>query len=134
MSKVAYRLVAGHREFFSKLTRLAWGRDPEPSSYVLSRWVFLRLLGLVYVIAFLSLRGQVVGLIGEHGILPVSDFLQAVQHNFGSEAYRLFPTLAWISSSDSALKLLCSVGALFWTAGDSRPSEPIRRIAGSPIS
>jgi hypothetical protein len=113
VSKAAYRLVAGHREFFSKLTRLAWGRDPEPSSYVLSRWVFLRLLGLVYVIAFLSLRGQVVGLIGAHGILPVSDFLQAVQHNFGSEGYRLFPTLAWISSSDSALKLLCSVGALF---------------------
>ena len=113
VSKAAYRLVAGHREFFSKLTQLACGRDPEPSSYVLSRWVFLRLLGLVYVIAFLSLRGQVVGLIGAHGILPVGDFLQAVQHNFGSEGYRLFPTLAWISSSDSALKLLCSVGALF---------------------
>ena len=94
-------------------SELAWGRDPEPSSYFLSRWVFLRLLGLVYVIAFLSLRGQVVGLIGAHGILPISDFLQAVQHNFGSEGYRLFPTLAWISSSDSALKLLCSVGALF---------------------
>ena len=113
VSKAAYRLVAGHREFFSKLTRPACGRDPEPSSYVLSRWVFLRLLGLVYVIAFLSLRGQVVGLIGAHGILPVGDFLQAVQHNFGSEGYRLFPTLAWISSSDSALKVLCSVGALF---------------------
>ena len=113
VSEAAYRLVADHRGFFSKLTRLAWGRDPEPSSYVLSRWVFLRLLGLVYVIAFLSLRGQVVGLIGAHGILPAGNFLQAVQRNFGSEGYRLFPTLAWISSSDAALKLLCSVGALF---------------------
>jgi len=113
VTKAVYRLVAGHRRFFSILTRLAWGRDPEPSSYVLSRWVFLRLLGLVYVIAFLSLRGQVVALIGAHGILPVSDFLQAVQRNFGSEGYRLCPTLAWISSSDSALKLLCSFGALF---------------------
>jgi hypothetical protein len=112
VSEAAYRLAADHREFFSKLTRLAWGLDPEPSSYVLSRWVFLRLLGLVYVIAFLSLRGQVVGLIGAHGILPADNFLQAVQHNFGAEGYRLFPTLAWISSSDAALKLLCSVGAL----------------------
>ena len=58
VSEAAYRMVADHRGFFSKLTQLAWGRDPEPSSYVLSRWVFLRLLGLVYVIAFLSLRGR----------------------------------------------------------------------------
>ena len=113
LSEATYRLVADHRGFFSKITRLAWGRNPAPSSYVLSRWIFLRLLGLVYLIAFLSLRGQVVGLIGAHGILPVSNFLQALQRNFGSESYRLFPTLAWISSSDAALKLLCSMGALF---------------------
>ena len=112
VSEGAYRVVADNRAFFSKLTRLAWGRNPQPSSYVLSRWVFLRLLGLVYVIAFLSLRGQVLGLIGAHGILPVGNFLQTVQSNFGAEGYCLFPTLAWISSSDAALKLLCSVGAL----------------------
>src|ERR1700730_8717211 len=113
VSEAAYRLVADHRGFFSKLTMLAWGRDPQPSSYVLSRWVFLRLLGLGYVVAFLSLRGQVVGLIGARGILPAGDFLQAVQQNFGSAGYRLFPSLAWISSSDATLKLLCGVGSLF---------------------
>src|SRR5579863_6825457 len=113
MSEAAYRMVADRRQLFSKITMLALGRDPDRSSYVLSRWVFLRLLGLVYVIAFLSLRVQVAGLIGAHGILPVGDFLKAVQANFGSEAHRLFPTLAWISSSDAALKLLCSIGALF---------------------
>src|SRR5579862_2357057 len=112
VSEAAYRLVEDHRGFFSKLSRLAWGRDPAPSSYVVSRWFFLRLLGLIYVIAFLSLRVQVVGLIGAQGILPASNFLQAVQQRFGSESYRLLPTLAWISSSDAALKLLCSVGAL----------------------
>src|ERR1035437_3158627 len=112
VSEAAYRLVADHREFFLKLTRLVWGRDPEPSSYVLSRWVFLRFIGLVYVIAFLSLWVQVVGLIGAHGILPAGDFLQAVQREYGSAGYRLVPTLAWISSSDAALKLLCCVGAL----------------------
>ena len=111
-NEAAYRVVADHREFFSKLTWLVLGRQPKPSSYVLSRWVFLRLLGLVYAIAFLSLRVQVIGLIGAHGILPVGNFLQQVQRNFGSEAHRLFPTLAWISSSDAALKLLCSFGAL----------------------
>jgi hypothetical protein len=51
-------------------------------------------------------------LIGANGILPAGDFLQAVQREYGSAGYRLVPTLAWISSSDTALKLLCSVGAL----------------------
>lgn len=113
VSEAFYRLVADHREFFSKLTQLAIGRNPEPSSYVLTRWVFLRLLGLVYVIAFLSLLVQIAGLIGTHGILPAGDFLQAVHQNFGSAAYHLFPTLAWISSNDAALKLLCGVGSSF---------------------
>ena len=65
-----YRLVAGNRDFFSRLTHLAWGRDPQPASHLLSRWIFLRLLGLVYVIAFLSLHGQITGLVGAQGMLP----------------------------------------------------------------
>ena len=75
VSEAAYRLVAERHEDSSLSSPgWPWGRDPEPSSYVLSRWVFLRLLGLVYVIAFLSLWGQLVGLIGAHGILPVGQF------------------------------------------------------------
>jgi lipase maturation factor 1 len=113
LRETAYRVAADLRAFFSQLIGHVWGRDPQPSSYVLGSWVFLRLLGLVYVIAFLSLRVQVVGLIGAHGILPATSFLEAVQHAYGSAGYRLVPTLAWISSSDAALKLLCSVGVLF---------------------
>ena len=111
-SEAAYRFVADHRGFFSKILTFAWGRDPEPSSYVLSRWIFLRLLGLIYVIAFLSLRVQILGLIGSHGISPAGEYLEATHQALGSGAYRLFPTLAWINSSDSALTLLCGMGAL----------------------
>ena len=111
-SEAAYRLVADHRGFFSRMLSLAWGGDPEPSSYVLSRWLFLRLLGLVYVIAFLSLRVQVLGLIGSHGILPAGGYLEAAHQALGPAAYRLIPTVAWINSSDAALKLLCGTGAL----------------------
>jgi lipase maturation factor 1 len=110
--EAAHRVITDLRGFFSKLIRLARGRDPQPSSYVLSRWVFLRLLGLVYAIAFLSLRVQVVGLIGAHGIVPAGKFLEAAQREIGSQAHRLFPTLAWISASDASLKLLCSAGVL----------------------
>ena len=112
VSEAAYRLVERHRGFFSWLTRLGWGGDPEPPTYVLSRWFFLRLLGLVYVIAFVSLWGQVTGLVGAHGILPAGNFLQGVQRAYGADAYHLFPTLAWINSSDAGLKFLCGAGAL----------------------
>ena len=40
------------------------------SSQFLSRWVFLRLLGAIYLIAFVSLWVQVDGLLGSGGILP----------------------------------------------------------------
>ena len=33
----------------------------EPQSFVLSRWLFLRLLGVVYAMAFASLGGQIRG-------------------------------------------------------------------------
>jgi lipase maturation factor 1 len=107
-----YAFVAAHRGFFSTVTRVTLGRDPQPPSYDFSRWLFLRLLGLVYLIAFLSLRVQILGLVGAHGILPAGLLLQLFQKNFGSASHRLFPTLAWLSSSDASLKLLCSGGAL----------------------
>ncbi len=109
----AYALVAAHRNFFSKLTRLTLGRDPEPPSYVFGQWLFLRLLGLVYMVAFLSLRVQILGLTGARGIMPASLLLQLVEKNFGSASHHLSPTLAWFSASDASLKLLCSGGALF---------------------
>ena len=112
VSEAAYRVVERHRGFFSRLTRLGWGRSPEPPTYILSRWVFLRLLGLVYVIAFVSLWGQLAGLVGAHGILPAGNFLQGAQRAYGADAYHLFPTLAWINSSDAGLKFLCGAGAL----------------------
>src|SRR5437870_425710 len=50
-------------------------RRIEAPTYVLSRWLFLRLLGVVYLVAFLSLVPQVTGLVGEHGLLPARPFL-----------------------------------------------------------
>src|SRR5256884_2685657 len=80
-------------------------------TYVLSRWLFLRLLGLVYVIAFVSLALQVTGLVGEHGILPATAFLDRTRALYGGAAYRLFPTLCWLGAGDGALRVLCWGGA-----------------------
>ena len=60
-----YRLVARNRGFFSALTRLAWGRHLDQPTHNLVRWVFLRSLGLIYLIAFVSLWVQIIGLVGQ---------------------------------------------------------------------
>src|SRR5689334_14335160 len=41
-------------------------------TFIRSRWLFLRLLGAVYLIAFSSLAVQITGLVGEHGLLPAA--------------------------------------------------------------
>lgn len=112
-----YRLVATHRGFFSRLTGWLWGRSVEAPSYALAQFLFLRCLGLIYLVAFLSLGSQLAGLIGHHGILPVDRFLAALGREYdasgvGIDRYRLLPTLSWLQSSDSFLNLQCAVGAM----------------------
>ncbi|HTH63151.1 MAG TPA: lipase maturation factor family protein [Gemmatimonadales bacterium] len=81
------------------------------SSYTLSRWIFLRALGVIFLIAFVSLWVQVKGLIGSQGILPARELLTAVQAQLGGERYRLLPTVFWLGASDTAIQLACAVGA-----------------------
>jgi hypothetical protein len=69
----------------------------------MARSVFLRGLALIYFIAFALLLPQLSGLIGSNGILPVHDYLENIRSEYGSGGYALFPTLAWLSSSDTFL-------------------------------
>ena len=80
------------------------------STYTLSRWVFLRVLGVIFLIAFVSLWVQVKGLIGSQGILPARELLTAAQAQLGGERYRLFPTVFWLGSSDTVLQIACAFG------------------------
>ena len=77
---------------------------PRPS-YWLSRFLILRLLGLVYFVAFLSLAQQVLPLIGTDGLLPVGLFLERVQTHFGSRlaGFLQIPSLFWLDASDRVL-------------------------------
>ncbi|HLH32277.1 MAG TPA: lipase maturation factor family protein, partial [Terriglobia bacterium] len=67
------------------------------------RNIFLRGLAVIYLIAFASLLPQLSGLIGGHGILPAGEYLQSLRADYGRTAYTLFPTLAWLNSSDAFL-------------------------------
>lgn len=80
-------------------------------AYVLSRWVFLRLLGVVYFVAFVSLTLQITGLVGDQGILPAGGFFQRAHAAYGSAAYRLLPSLCWLGASDGMLHALAWAGA-----------------------
>lgn len=112
VAELFYRVVAGNRRVGSFLTRLLWGRHVERPQYQLTRWLFLRGLALVYLVAFLSLWVQVHGLIGSQGILPAAQYLEAVHDQVGSRGYHLLPTLAWFGAGDIGLHLLCGGGAL----------------------
>ncbi|HET9709351.1 MAG TPA: lipase maturation factor family protein [Gemmatimonadales bacterium] len=81
------------------------------STYTVSRWIFLRALGVIFLIAFVSLWVQVKGLIGSQGILPARDLLTAAQAQLGGERYRILPTVFWFGSSDAALQVACVLGA-----------------------
>ena len=111
----AYRIVAENRTFFSLLTRWFWGRHLEQPTYFLTRWIFLRALGVVYLVAFVSLWTQINGLIGHNAIQPTDQFMSAVvqqcnTQGIGMERYHLLPTLCWFNSSDSFLHFQCAAG------------------------
>lgn len=75
--------------------------------------VFVRLLGVVYLIAFGSLWGQVLAVAGSRGTTPVARALAAVRRDHPS--WRRFvhqPTLLWLSSSDVMLRALVGAGLL----------------------
>ncbi len=104
ISETAYRAVARHRSLAYRVTKLLWGIPLEPATDRLSSWLFLRLLGAIYLIAFASFGAQASGLIGSRGILPVAEFLPAVRQYLGASAYWSVPTSLWFSSSDSFIR------------------------------
>jgi hypothetical protein len=89
-------------------------------TYVRTRVLFLRALGLVYLAAFLSLRWQVAGLLGSDGLLPARSYLERASMMLGPSAGWQLPTLFWLDASDAALHGACvagSVAALLLVAG-----------------
>jgi len=110
--EMAYAFVARNRRLASFFTRLFWGADVRQPTYFESRRWFIRSLGAIYLIAFVSLWLQVDGLIGEQGISPVGQYLQLAREHLGASAPFLLPTLCWINSSDAFLHFLCGAGAL----------------------
>lgn len=71
--------------------------------YWYSRFVFERLLALMYLIAFLCAANQFVPLLGERGLLPVSRFIRRVP-------FRSAPSLFYFAPRDRSMQAAAWVG------------------------
>jgi lipase maturation factor 1 len=85
---------------------------PRPDLHAWMRDAFLRLLGAVYLVAFLSLWVQAEGLIGSRGILPIRELLDLARERVGASRYWVLPTVFWITDADGALHVVCAAGTL----------------------
>jgi lipase maturation factor 1 len=112
ISETFYKFIAANRRFASAMTRLLWGGDVRPPQYFWARRWFLRALGLIFLIAFVSLWVQIDGLIGSNGITPVEQFLPAARAQLGDRALSILPTLCWFNASDGFLHFLCGSGVV----------------------
>ena len=84
LCEAAYQTIAAHRSAGYWVTRQLWGIPVRTESYHVTGWLFLRLLGAIYLTAFLSFGVQAPGLIGSRGILPAREFLNAVHESLGA--------------------------------------------------
>ena len=73
--------------------------------------LFLKALGAIYLIAFVSFGVEAGGLIGSRGILPVANYLRGMHEALGARAFWYAPTVFWVSSSDLALRVAWIAGA-----------------------
>lgn len=80
--------------------------------YHIASWLFLRALGLIYFIAFLSLAVQVDGLVGPNGILPLVNLQDSLYQRHGIEAVLRSPSVFWFNASDLALVASAYVGCI----------------------
>ncbi|PSR55678.1 membrane protein [Adhaeribacter arboris] len=90
-----------------------WKPDTAPT-YWLTRFVILRMLGVIYAIAFLVAVNQIIPLIGSHGLLPVELYLSRVSTALGSNTagFLRLPSLFWFWHSDAALLTVVWSGLL----------------------
>ncbi len=82
------------------------------NAYRLVSALFLRLLGIIYLIAFVSITPQVEGLAGSQGILPFAEKLAYLSTQPGIDYYFKLPNIFWLNASDQALYATAIAGCI----------------------
>lgn len=124
-----YRIVANNRKLISQAVLKLVGSDVRPARYSIASDFFPRLLGLVYLCAFLSLWVQWDGLYGPNGVLPMQGYLKMLTEQFPvssfkdqivQEKYRIALTVFWWDSSPAFVNgifVVAVISALLAMAG-----------------
>jgi hypothetical protein len=81
-------------------------------TYWLTRFMILRLLGIIYAIAFLVAINQILPLIGSDGLLPLDNYLRHVSQALGGNGagFMRLPSVFWFWHSDGALLTVAWIG------------------------
>ncbi len=109
--------IAKMRPFGARVGEAVWrwlSGPPHRSTYLLTRFCLLRLLGLVYLVAFVVAVEQLVPLVGEDGLTPVADMFDALRR--AGRGFWDEPTLFWLDHSDRALTIVSWAGVLLSAA------------------
>src|SRR5271163_4014507 len=103
--------------------------EPNPSptkplsrnTYWLTRFIILRWMGFIYLVAFYVAARQLVPLVGEHGLTPAPLFQQEMRKYLGlheeggqwvhataptGEAFLEQPSIFWFDCSDTMLRVI----------------------------
>ncbi|MFZ9001391.1 MAG: lipase maturation factor family protein [Bacteriovoracaceae bacterium] len=94
---------------------------PDNERYELATFIYLRVLGLVYICVFLPLFFQYQGLLGESGLLPLKNYYPT---EWTWEQFWRSPSLFWFSQKDLFVISLIQVGlglSLLVSFGFSHP-------------
>ena len=75
-------------------------------------WLFLRLLGLIYLAAFASFAVQIEALAGSQGIYPIAQQLEWAAARYGGLRFLAYPSVFWLLSTDWALVVTAWAGCV----------------------
>src|SRR5258708_4970917 len=91
-------------------------RSASADTYWLTRFVLLRWLGFVYLIAFYVAARQLVPLVGANGLTPSTLFFQRIvaSPEYGSSwaGFEVLPSIFWINCSDTWLQVVPWIGVV----------------------
>ncbi|MCH2136631.1 MAG: lipase maturation factor family protein [Phycisphaerales bacterium] len=111
VSEAVYNWVARHRGGCDRASRALLGKVEIPDTWQLTRRVFLRCMGLIWLIAFLSLGHQLDGLIGADGLQPITGLIETFTARAPDMGFMNLPTLQWFGG-DGLLQATWIIGVV----------------------
>ena len=125
VSERLYGWASRHRELCLRIARALFGRELRPARFDVTADVVYRGIAAGALMALGSLWLQAEALFGDNGVLPASDFLEAVHVTFESGSYWTVPTVLWFGMSFHWVFAFGALCALVGLAGKLRTSAAL---------